>query len=378
MILLSLYAVDQTGPAPNARIRERDSPHSQCLHRSEGEAALPFEFSKNILDCRSKIELYLASTNGRLELIYDLKQLRCFVTVGEELHFGRAARRLNMTQPPLSRQIQMLEYALKVQLLLRTSRSVRLTPAGHAFLADSRRILALAENAASAAQRVSKGEAGLIKLGFTAASSYYFLPKLLAYVKSELKDVEVELSEMVTMQQLDALRESRLDAGLVRPPMDEPGIASIRIASEKLLLAVPRSHPFASGPPKSLTDIAGEPFITFSPVQGRYFYELIAGMLRRASVSVKYVQYVSQVHSILALVSAGIGISIVPETASKLHFEGAELRELSGPATFAELHLALNMENSNPALPAFRALVIRRFTASPGANSPAHIEQGAK
>lgn len=308
-------------------------------------------------------------------MIYDLKQLRCFVAVGEDLHFGHAARRLNMTQPPLSRQIQMLEYALNVQLLLRTSRSVQLTPAGRALLADARRILALAENAASAAQRVSKGEAGLIKLGFTAASSYSFLPRLLAYARSELKDVEVELSEMVTIQQMDALREGRLDAGLVRTPMDEPGINSTRIARERLLLAVPRSHPFSSGPLRSLKDLAGEPFITFSPIQGRYFYELIAGILHRASVSVKYVQYVSQVHSILALVSAGLGISLVPETAGKLHFEGAELRELSDPPTFAELHLAWSSDNSNPALPSFRDLVIRRFSSKLGANRSACDER---
>lgn len=303
-------------------------------------------------------------------MIYDLKQLRCFVTVGEDLHFGHAAKRLNMTQPPLSRQIQMLEYALNVQLFLRTSRSVQLTPAGREFLADARRILALAESAASAAKRVSKGEAGLIKLGFTAASSYSFLPRLLAYVKSELKDVEVELSEMVTIQQLDALREGRLDLGLVRPPLDEPGIATTRVASERLLLAVPRSHPFASGPARSLKDLAGQAFITFSPVQGRYFHELIAGLLSRSSVSVRYVQHVSQVHSILALVSAGIGISIVPETAGKLHFEGAELRELSDPPAFAELHLAWVTENSNPALLSFRELVIRQFSSRLGANHP--------
>ena len=282
-----------------------------------------------------------------------------------------------MTQPPLSRQIQMLEYALNVQLLLRTSRSVQLTPAGRAFLADARRILALADNAASAARRVSKGESGLIKLGFTAASSYSFLPTLLAYVKSELRDVEVELSEMVTIQQIEALRESRLDLGLVRPPLDEPGMATTRVASERLLLAVPRSHPLASGPAHSLKDLAGEPFITFSPVQGRYFYELIGGLLSRAGVSVRYVQYVSQVHSILALVSAGIGISMVPETARKLHFEGAELRELPDPPTYAELHLAWRTENGNAVLPAFRDLVIRRFAATLNANRPVNLEQGA-
>jgi DNA-binding transcriptional LysR family regulator len=307
-------------------------------------------------------------------LIYDLKQLRCFVTVGEDFHFGRAAKRLNMTQPPLSRQIQMLEHALQVQLLLRTSRTVRLTPAGRSFLADARRILALTESAVSAAQRIAKGESGLIKLGFTAASSYSFLPRLLAHVKSELKGIGVVLSEMVTMQQMEALRENRMDFGLVRPPVDERGMSTIRVASERLLLAVPGNHRFASGPPRSVNDLAGEPFITFSPVEGRYFYELIEGMFRKAKVTAKYVQYVSQVHSILALVSAGIGISIVPETAKKLHFEKAELRELADPPVFAELHLVWNSENDNPALPLFRDLAIRRFAIKTGTSRSLRAE----
>ena len=119
--------------------------------------------------------------------MYELKQLRCFVAVGEELHFGRAAKHLHMTQPPLSRQIQMLEQELKIELLARTSRTVKLTPAGRAFLPEARRILALTESAAIAARRIAKGESGLIRMGFTASSSYDFLPRLLALANSSLK-----------------------------------------------------------------------------------------------------------------------------------------------------------------------------------------------
>ena len=298
-------------------------------------------------------------------MIYDLKQLRCFVTVGEDLHFGRAAKRLNMTQPPLSRQIQMLEYTLQVQLLLRTSRSVRLTAAGRAFLADARRILAFTESAASAAQRIAKGESGSIRLSFTAGSSYSFLPRLLALAKSELKDVGIVLSEMVTMQQMAALRDNRIDFGLVRPPVDERGVNALLVARERLLLAVSTKHRPASGPLRSMKDLEGQPFITFSPVDGRYFYELIEGMFKKAGISAKYVQYVSQVHSILALVSVGVGISVVPETAKKLHFEGVQLRDLSDPPVFAELFLVWNPENDNPALPLFRDLMMRRLAISP-------------
>jgi DNA-binding transcriptional LysR family regulator len=293
--------------------------------------------------------------------MYELKQLRCFVAVGEELHFGRAARHLHMTQPPLSRQIQMLEEALSIELLNRTSRTVRLTPAGRAFLPEARRILALTESAAVAARRVAKGESGLIRMGFTASSSYIFLPRLLALANASLKGFGVVLNEMVTMQQMEALHANRIDFGLVRPLIDRRDVGMACAAREPLLLAVPSSHRFATGPPPAMKDLAGEPFITFSPGDGRYFYELIEKMFRKAGISARYVQHISQVHSILALVSAGIGIALVPETARKLHFEGAALRALGDPPVFAELFLVWLNENDNPALPAFRDLVLQHF-----------------
>jgi DNA-binding transcriptional LysR family regulator len=300
--------------------------------------------------------------------MYELKQLRCFVAVGEELHFGRAARHLHMTQPPLSRQIQMLEQALKITLLTRTSRTVRLTPAGRAFLPEARRILALTESAAVAAQRIAKGEAGLIRMGFTASSSYSFLPRLLTLAHTSLKGFGVVLNEMVTMQQMEALHANRIDFGLVRPPIDRRDLGVACVAREPLLLAVSASHRFATGPAPTMKDLAREPFITFSPVEGRYFYELIEKMFRKAGIAARYVQHISQVHSILALVSAGIGISLVPETAKKLHFEGAVLRELAGHPVFAQLFLVWLSENDNPALPAFRDLVLQHFAvpSAPG------------
>jgi DNA-binding transcriptional LysR family regulator len=293
--------------------------------------------------------------------MYELKQLRCFVAVGEELHFGRAAKHLHMTQPPLSRQIQMLEQELRIKLLTRTSRTVRLTPAGRAFLPEARRILALTESAAMAARRIAKGESGLIRMGFTASSSYTFLPQLLAHASTSLKGFGVVLNEMVTMQQMEALHANRIDFGLVRPVIDKRDLSMACVAREPLLLAVPITHRFATGPAPTMKDLAREPFITFSPVDGRYFYELIERMFRKAGVSARYVQYISQVHSILALVGAGIGIALVPETAKKLHFEGAVLRELAGPPVYAQLFLVWLSENDNPALPAFRDLVLRHF-----------------
>ena len=133
--------------------------------------------------------------------MFDLNQLRCFVTVAEELHFGRAAARLNMTQPPLSRQIQVLEHIIDAPLLERTSRSVRLTPAGRSFLPEARRILKLAESASQVARRIALGKIGSLKIGFTAAAAYGFLPELVAACRARLPEVDFSLKEMVSGDQ---------------------------------------------------------------------------------------------------------------------------------------------------------------------------------
>lgn len=293
--------------------------------------------------------------------MFELKQLQCFVAVGEELHFGRAAKRLHMTQPPLSRQIQMLEHELRTQLLSRTSRSVRLTPAGRAFLEKARHLLALASHSMADVQRISRGDTGLIRMGFTAGSSYRHLPKILTKASAVLKDVTIVLQEMVTLEQMEALRFNKLDFGLLRLPVDQKGIQVACIAREPLLLAVPRGHRLASGRTPKVTDLDTEPFITFSPTDGRYFYELIDELFRSSSVDPQYVQHVSQIHSILALVSAGMGIALVPQSSQALHFDGVVLRKLQGKSTFVELYLAWRDENENPAVPRFRDLMNKHF-----------------
>ena len=154
--------------------------------------------------------------------MFDLNQLRCFVAVAEELHFGRAAARLNMTQPPLSRQIQVLEHIIDAPLLERTSRSVRLTPAGRSFLPEARRILKLAESASQVARRIALGKTGSLKIGFTAAAAYGFLPELVAACRAKLPEVDFSLKEMVSGDQFEALD--------LRPDRCRPAAAADRAA----------------------------------------------------------------------------------------------------------------------------------------------------
>lgn len=285
--------------------------------------------------------------------MFDLNQLRCFVAVAEELHFGRAAARLNMTQPPLSRQVQILERILDVALFERTSRSVRLTPAGQSFLVEARRLLKQAEGAALLARRVAAGRAGAIGIGFTATSAHSCLPDLVAACRRRLPDVTLVLREMVSGDQFEALGNGQIDAGLLRPPVVQAGTASFRVAEERLMAALPADHPLAKAPSLSLRDFAGEPFIMYAPYEARYFHDLVIELFARSGLLPDYVQHLSQIHSILALVRSGLGVSIVPEAALHLYSRGVVLRplDLASPRS-AELYIAWRQDNDNPLLPA--------------------------
>ncbi|MFF8093048.1 LysR substrate-binding domain-containing protein [Streptomyces sp. NPDC016675] len=286
--------------------------------------------------------------------MFTLAQLTSFVAVAEELHFTRAAERLNMTQPPLSRQIQLLEGELRVQLLDRTNRSVRLTPAGRAFLGEARRILRQSEQAALAVRRVSTGEAGALAVGFTAASAHSALGSLLKTARAALPGVEILLQELVTRDQLKALGEGSLDLGLIRPTSTGAGLSARTALREGLLAALPAAHPLAAGEgPMRVEDFDGEDFLMYSPIEARYFHELLISIFRSARARPVFTQYLTQVHSILALVDGGWGTALVPEAAARMRYGGVVFRTVDLPDPQpVELSLVWRPDNDNPALDA--------------------------
>ncbi|GIE94108.1 LysR family transcriptional regulator [Paractinoplanes rishiriensis] len=281
---------------------------------------------------------------------YTLDQLRCLVAVAEELHFGRAAARLRMTQPPLSRQIQKLEAAVGAHLLDRDNRSVSLTPAGAAFLAEARRVLALIDAAPGLARRVSSGTRGVVRLGFTAGSTFAVLGELLNRVGRDLPEVYVDLFEMVTREQVAALDADELDLGLARPPFDPTTYESRPLVREALLLAVPERHPLtALRRPAQPADLAGEALILHSQHRAKYFYDLVVSMVPVAQESVTH--SVSQIVTMLWLVAAGRGIAFVPASAVRLGVPGVAYVRLATPVPEpVELHLLWTRHNPNPAL----------------------------
>ncbi|MCJ2037345.1 LysR family transcriptional regulator [Methylobacterium sp. J-068] len=288
----------------------------------------------------------------------DFSQLRCFAAVAEELHFGRAAARLNMTQPPLSRQIQVLERVLDVQLLDRTSRSVRLTAAGRSFLPEALRILRLAETATHVTRQVAAGRAGVLKLGFTAASAYDFLPRLVIACRNAMPDVTLSLREMVTKDQVEAILSGQIDAGLIRPPVNHPELEAERALAEPLVVALPAGHALVARHSLSLDDLHDAALVGYAPHEASYFHDLLVGLFAGGDRQPRIVQQLTQIHSILGLVRAGIGLALVPAAAECLRFEGVAFcpLDLAQPRP-AELHLAWRRGSDVPLLAHLRALL---------------------
>jgi len=204
---------------------------------------------------------------------------------------------LNMTQPPLSRQIQLLEHDLGVTLFDRTSRSVYLTQAGRTFLPEARQMLRLAEGAAVSARRVAQGSAAVHHTGVHRRVQLRFLPRLVALAMADMPDVDLDLREMTSARQMEALAAGRLDAGMVRLPVDRRGNELACVLREPLVLAAPAGHPLASGAAPGLRDLDRVPFIMYatdSPTKGRYFHDLTSSLFRAAEIAPRFVQHVSR------------------------------------------------------------------------------------
>ena len=283
--------------------------------------------------------------------MFTFDQLAGFIAVAEELHFGRAAERLNMTQPPLSRQIQKLEKAIGTELLERDNRKVQLTPAGGAFLEEAKRLMALAARAPVTARRIATGRSGILRIGFTAASGFSILGPLLEEVAEIIPDVDVDLQELVTGEQIEGLLTGRLDLGLARPPFDRDTFDSHLLYREAMVLAVPEGHRLARlTRPVEDTDFKDEPLIMHSPTKATYFYDLVVKLIPIQHANV--VHTVSQVLTMVSLVAARRGVAFVPHSATLLGLKGVEFLPIAGMDTEqpVELHAIWNRKLENPAL----------------------------
>ena len=281
--------------------------------------------------------------------MFTFVQLKSFVVVAEELHFGRAAEQLQMTQPPLSRQIRKLEDEVGFELFDRTKRQVTLTDAGGAFLEEARKLLALAGKAQERAHRIAAGEDGVVSVGLTGMAILALLPTLLDEVGQLAPGLRVEVQELVTRDQIAAVLNGQIDVGLVRRPLDHEELETVLVHSECLVAAVSSRHPLGvTNAPLRIGDLEGESFIEYHPVQAAYFHDLVQSILRDTSVSFR--QRVTQVHSVIALVATNHGLAFVPESAMHLQVSGVVYRPIAGHRDRTiPLFATWRRDNTNPA-----------------------------
>ncbi|HEU4374764.1 MAG TPA: LysR family transcriptional regulator, partial [Telluria sp.] len=288
----------------------------------------------------------------------DLRQLRYFVTVAEELHFGRAAARLHMTQPPLSQTIQALEELLGAPLFLRTRRSVALTPAGDALLPEARRMLAQAAELPELVRAAAAGETGRIALAFVSSADYSVLPPFLRSYRAAFPQVQINLQEATSDLQLDDLLHNRIDAGLLIPPLPDKARADLdymKVLSEPLILAAPAGLAALQngGGPVWLKDLPPLPLIIFPRPIAPSLHDAILACFRAAGITPEIGQQAIQMQTIVGLVSAGMGFALVPQSVSNLMRPGVEYRSLHDPSPQVETGLAWRRDNRSPVLLGF-------------------------
>ena len=263
----------------------------------------------------------------------ELRHLRYFKAVADELNFTRAASRLRVAQSAISSQIQDLEGELGVVLLERSRRRVRLTAAGQAFVEAAERILRSVEDASHQARRIGHGEYGTLAVGFIGAQSHEWMPRVLKRFRAKFPEVEVTLTELHPSQQLEALFARTLDVGLVGPIAGKPpaGLCLECFSEERPFVALPNDHRFARLPEVSLAQLKNEPFILTSEKNSPNYRSLIARMCERAGFTPRVVQEVDRARTGVQYVAAGFGISIFAEHISRLPTPGVRFVPLSAP-----------------------------------------------
>lgn len=251
----------------------------------------------------------------------ELRQLNYFIAVAEERHFGRAAKRLHMAQPPLSQQIRQLEEQLGVKLLDRTTRRVDLTPAGQELLDRGRQIINEVETLKADVYQVGNGATGVLRVGFSGSATYSVMPRLVRHAKEQLPGVSLTLQgEMLTPAMEAGLRDHTLDAAILRPPVASQDIEYRIVSREKLVVAMPSDSPLASGRPVAANELQEQNFVSYPPESA--VYRTVSEMCRRAGFQLRIAQVTHETSTMLSFVAASSGIAVVPESVRALQLEG--------------------------------------------------------
>lgn len=283
----------------------------------------------------------------------ELRHLRYFVAVAGELHFGRAAERLHMAQPPLSQQIRQLEDELGFALFYRTKRVVQLTEAGQIFLDEIRPLFRQLDRAIQRGQLASRGEVGQLVIGFVSSSMYNVLPRILQTFRNQVPGVTLTLAELTTDQQMQQLSDGEIDVGLMRPPVDNPQFDTLLLLQESLVVALPAAHPLARQTTLALNTLAAEPFILFPRPLAPGLYDQIISLCQTANFSPVVAQEAVQMQTIISLVAAEMGIAIVPASIQNLQRTGVEYRSINTQTPQASILLVWRHGDPSPIVQRF-------------------------
>ena len=288
----------------------------------------------------------------------ELRHLRYFVAVAEELSFSGAARRLHMAQPPLSMQIKQLEQDLGAQLFDRTGRGVRLTEAGRLFLGEVRRIFIELEQASRMAREADHGEVGRLSLGFIPAASNDLLPEVLREFRGRFHRVELFLHELMPDRAVQSLHDRQVDVSFLYLPYEDEGIQYKIVSREPLLVAMPESHPLVSEPVLEIRALADEDFVLPAQYSTPSLYDKIVEVCRQCGFTPKPVQKeVGLMQTVLGVVAGGIGVALVPASLRNLTRKGVVYKEVQDPEAIVEMGIVWRRDNVTPVLASFLQVV---------------------
>ncbi|MEO0868039.1 MAG: LysR substrate-binding domain-containing protein [Cyanobacteria bacterium J06642_11] len=276
----------------------------------------------------------------------ELRHLRYFLAVAEELHFGRAALRLQMAQPPLSQQIKQLETELGVLLFARTRRQVALTAAGVVLQQEAQALLGQLDQSVQKTQQAARGEVGSLAIAFVSSAMYSLLPAYLKRFREQYPQVNVVLHELSTQEQIQALLDNRLDIGFMRPPVEHKTLEVRSVLQESLVAAVPENHRLTMNKQISVADLRQELFVLFPRAKAVHLYDQIIGMCQQNGFSPNVVQQAVQMQTILSLVTAELGVAIVPESLCNLQRRGVYFLPFVESTPQAEVYMVWRQDRS--------------------------------
>ncbi len=290
----------------------------------------------------------------------ELRHLRYFIAVAEELHFGRAAQSLGISQPPLSQQIQALEQQLGARLFERTNRRVELSEAGRLFLDEARQVLAQVDKAADVARRAQLGELGELKIGFTASAPFTSsIPQAIFAFRQAYPDVHLALKEMTSQDVVACLEDQSIRVGIMRPLPLPDSLTAVELLRDPLVAILRADHPLAEGSEHglSLSALAAEPFVFFPRSYGSGLHAQLLSLARAAGFSPLITQEAGEVMTIIGLVAAGLGVTVLPASYQRMRIDGVVYRTLLDPGATSSIWLAQRKDEQSPMARAFMELV---------------------